>query len=347
MKHSQDITKLTDKLKKYGMSTHKSTTNPTILNLVQPDKPVTPIILAISNFTKKMKNRETSYSSPFFTYEGGHQTCLRVDAGGRGAGRSSHVSVFLQVTKGSNNDSLPFPPLNGYCVIELISQVMIVPNKLRILPPYNDSCSTCNKVTKHIGDTWLGFTTFVSNDSVYAHYLKDDSLQFRVTYSEYFWYIDAVLIYMPDVPVFVLSAIVSSVMMYWLLMSLEYVAFCTEQSNAFSFTVGNIKRFLLTKQDKLLNIHYVAMYTTLWQFIMYALTIVMEVVLIAIGELVVWDMPTMSDNIVPTLMTVRRIAIVIVFSMAVDQYVTSWGRKVVIVHPFWFVMAYSYGVAGY
>ena len=318
---------------------------------VKPDKSPLPITFILSNFTKKMKNREKWYSNPFITYEG-YQTCLRIDAGGHGDGRGTHISVFLKVMKDSN-DSLHFLR-NGYFVIELISQAMIAPHKLRIVVPYNASCRTSgNKVTKGTGTTyWLGFTDFVSIESARTYYLRDDKLHFRVTYSEYFWYIDAVLLHVPDIPVIVLSAVVSSVMIYWVLMSVEYAAFCTGGSSALlpscnDFTVGKIKQFVLTKQDVLLHTWYVTVYSTTWEFIKYALTIVMEVVSIAAGELIYWDMPTASDNVVPTLMIVRRVTIVIVFSMVVNQYVMSQGGRITIVHPLWLIKAYSYAVADY
>ena len=113
-------------------------------------------------------------------------------------------------------------------------------------------------------------------ESVHAYYLKDDCLHFRVTYSEYFWYIDAMLLYIPNIPAVLLSAAVSSIVIYLILISVEFVAFCTEESNALTpscsnFNIGSIKRFLLTKQNVLLSTWYVAMCTRIfpddeWRF---------------------------------------------------------------------------------
>ena len=86
---------------------------------------------------------------------------------------------------------------------------------------------------------------------------------------------------------------------------------------------------------------------TVWEFIKYTLTVVIEVVFIAAGELVLWDMSTTSDNILPTIMTIQRISIVIVFSMIINQYMMSWGGKIIMVHPLWLIKAYSYSMANY
>ena len=320
------------------------------------DETLAPLILMVSNFTKKMKNKERWHSDPFIAYKGGHKICLRVDAGGRDKDYGTHVSVFLQLMKDQSYNGVNQSghlAVNGYLVIELISQVVIIPHNLRILTLNNHSCSTCiNKVNNSIEATWFGFTDFVSIESVHAYYLKDDCLHFRVTYSEYFWYIDAMLLYIPNIPAVLLSAVVSSIVIYLILISVEFVAFCTEESNALTpscsdFNIGSIKRFLLTKQSVLLSTWYVAMYSTVWEFIKYTLTIVIEVVFIAAGELVLWDMSTTSDNILPTIMTVQRISIVIVFSMIINQYMMSWGGKIIMVHPLWLIKAYSYSVANY
>ena len=344
-----NVTELQDevkwsKLKKAGSGGKK-------FGKVKAEKTLLPVNFTVPSFTKKLKNREKWYSSSFIAYEG-YQTCLRVDAGGYGNRRGTHVSVFLKTIKDSN-DTLYFLR-NGYLVIELISQAMLAPHKLRIVAPYNDLCRTCvNKTTKSIGTTyWLDFNDFVSVESVYAYYLKDDKLHFRVTYSEYFWYIDAVLLHIPDVPVVVLSAVVSSVVIYWLLMLVEYAAFCTVGSSALlpscsDFTIGKIKKFLLTKQNVVLHTCYVAVYTTAWDYIKYTLIIVIEVVSIAAGELIYWDVPTASDHVVPTLMTVRRVAMIIVFSMVVNHCVMSQDGRIIIVHPVWLIKAYSYAVAEY
>ena len=307
----------------------------------QPNETMAPLILRVSNFTEKLKSNQEWHSNPFIAYEGGHKMRLRVDTDGKG----THVSVYLQGQTHININQLNHLPVSGYFVIELISRVMMISNNLKILTISNHSCSTCiNKANKKTRAKWLGFTDFVSVKSVLAYYLRDDELHFRVTYSKHFWYINAALLCMPNIPVVLLLAVVSSVVIYLMLISIEIVAFCTEQSNAIvpsytDFSIRRVKRFLFTRQSVLRSTWRVTVYSTVWETIKYLLTIVMELVITATGELVFWDESTASDNVVITIMMAKRVSIVLMFSMIVNQYVMSWGGKIIMVHPLWLVRA--------
>ena len=256
---------------------------------------------------------------------------LIVDVPSKDEGRSAHVTVSLTALENKF-------PVNGYLAIELISQVTLKCNHPRIVMLSSVSARA----------SALTFTKFVSTESVYV---KGNSLHFRVTFSEYFWYIDAVVLCLPDVPTVLLSAVVSSVVTYFLLISVEFSAFCTEKTDASrisscaDFTICSIKQFLWTKHDVLLNTWYVAVHSTVWEFIKFASIILMEVMFIATGELVFWNVFTANDLILATLKLIRRIGIIVIFSMVVNQYTLSWGRKITILHPLWLFKAYSYNVA--
>ena len=49
----------------------------------------------------------------------------------------------------------------------------------------------------------------VSVESVYAYHLKDNGLHFR-SYSEHSWYINGVLLYIPNILVVLLFTVISS-----------------------------------------------------------------------------------------------------------------------------------------
>lgn len=319
----------------------------------ESDETLGPLNLMVPGFTMKMKNKQQWLSKSFIAFKGRYKMCIRVNAAGD---YGTHVSVFLQVTEGpsySGVNQSGHDPVNGYVVIELISQAMVIPHHLRFLTLHNDSCSTCtNEVNKSMGATWLGFTDFVSVESVHAYYLKDDSLHFRVSYSKHFWYIDAVLLYIPNIPAVLLFSAVSSIIIYLILISIEFVAFCTEEESSAlipscnNFSMGSVKRFLLTKRSVLLSTWHVAVYSTVWELLKYTLTVVVEVALIAAGELMLWDVSTASDNILPTITAVQRISIVVIFSMIINQYMMSWGGQIIMVHPLWLIRAY-YSMASY
>ena len=71
----------------------------------------------------------------------------------------------------------------------------------------------------------------------------------------------------------------------------------------------------------------------------------MELVIMAAGELVLWDESTASDNVVTTIIMVKGVSIVLMFSMIVSQYTMFWGGKIIVVHPLWLVKAYLFSVS--
>ena len=107
---------------------------------LKPNEPLktAPVNLVVSNFTKKMKNKQVWYSDPFLAYAGGYQIHLGVVAAGKGNGKGTHISVFLQLMKGPNDDNLNQSghfPIHGYLTLELINKITIIPHNLRILMP--------------------------------------------------------------------------------------------------------------------------------------------------------------------------------------------------------------------
>ena len=87
---------------------------------------VTPTIVKMSSFTKKLKNKEQWHSSSFFAFEGGYQMYLNVNAAGDGKGEGTHVSVYLYLMKGPHDDELEQSghwPLRGTFTIELLNQL--------------------------------------------------------------------------------------------------------------------------------------------------------------------------------------------------------------------------------
>ena len=85
----------------------------------------TPVTIEMFNFTDKIASKEVWVSKPFMIYEGGYKMCLRVNAAGYGAGKGTHVSVYLHLMKGPHDDKLEQSghwPLRGTFTIELLNQ---------------------------------------------------------------------------------------------------------------------------------------------------------------------------------------------------------------------------------
>ena len=155
-----------------------------------PNDQVAPVILMASTFTEKFKHKKVWYSYPFFAFKGGYQMCLRVDAAGYGAGKGTHVSVYLHLMKGPHDDELEQSghwPLRGTFRIELLNQITCNDHYTRSMLLSSYLCSECtNRVIDGNMTTGIGFDQFISHDIVpdYVNHLLDDALYFNITYED-------------------------------------------------------------------------------------------------------------------------------------------------------------------
>ena len=154
-----------------------------------PDQ-VTPFIIKMHKFTKKVCDKEEWYSNPFFAFEGGYQMCLKVFAAGYGDGEGTHVSVFLHLMKGPHDDKLEESghwPLRGTFTIELLNQLN---DSTHMVQFHHHQCIECtNRVLEgFIANAGHGIPQFISHDTLHHHsnngYYKSDSLVFRVSYED-------------------------------------------------------------------------------------------------------------------------------------------------------------------
>ena len=154
-----------------------------------PDQ-VTPFIIKMYNFTKKVWDKEEWYSSPFFAFEGGYQMCLKVFAAGYGDGEGTHVSVYLHLMKGPHDDKLEQSghwPLRGMFTLELLNQLN---DSTHMVQFHHHQCIECtNRVLAGgMANTGHGIPQFISHDTLHHHsnngYHKSDFLVFRISYED-------------------------------------------------------------------------------------------------------------------------------------------------------------------
>ena len=306
--------------------------------------PQTLVILEVPNyFTMRTGNYKADWSSaPFFAYEGGYLIRLIVPAAGSD---DTHLSVFLQLMKGPYDDILYFP-LYGYFVVELISQDIVKFNCIRIIPYHNTLCSECtNRVTNGIEATWMGSFNFTSLESLNAYYTKDGILQFRVTYTHYSCYCKAIIFYRL-ILLLLLISVLDGFLVYCLLILVEFIAFCIQESSfliptCIDFSIDSMKRFLFTKHNVLLGTGYVVLHSTLRTLVRFSLILITEVVLLAVGEFMIWDLATAIDNVIPIIRAVQRFTIVFALSVVVNEYEMSWRKKIIMLNPMWIIVLLS------
>ena len=171
----------------------RNNTSPWSLTLNQSNKlsvlgnQVVPVIFKMSNFTKKMKNKEEWKSSSFYALHGGYQLYLKVNAAGHGDGEGSHVSVYLYHMKGPYDDELMQSghwPLTGIFTIELLNQQNDTNHFTQKLSVTDEPEDTTSKEIKD--DIVWEVSQFISHDIILNYkrynYLKNDCLFFRINF---------------------------------------------------------------------------------------------------------------------------------------------------------------------
>jgi len=145
--------------------------------------------LKMTNFTKKMENKEEWNSSFIFAFHGhgGYKMYLRVNAAGHGDGLGTHVSVYLYNVKGPYDDELQQSilhegPLEGTFTIELLNQYNSsnhYAQHIHIVDGYTDPVEETNEWVWEIPQ-FISYDVLLSDGS--NSFLKNDSLFFRVDF---------------------------------------------------------------------------------------------------------------------------------------------------------------------
>ena len=157
-------------------------------NEVLQKEPVPPWVVKMEGFQEKMENDEIWYSDPVYSHFGGYKMCLRVDANGFEDGKGTHVSVYIYLMRGDNDDSLKWP-FKGTIKVSLLNQLEDGQHHTR--KPWSPNHAvpedTSGRVREgRIADCGLGQSRFIPhrglsyNGSKNCQYLKDDTLFFRV-----------------------------------------------------------------------------------------------------------------------------------------------------------------------
>ena len=114
--------------------------------------------------------------------------CLCVDANGHGDDKGTHVSVFLLLMKGENDDTLTWP-IKYKCTFTLLNQLRDEGHHTGTLHSPEDKDDIALYLSRVLSDdegTAWGKPQFIAHTKLdlqeeqQCQYLKDDSLYFRV-----------------------------------------------------------------------------------------------------------------------------------------------------------------------
>ena len=110
---------------------------------------------------------------------------LKFDANGCGDGKGTHVSVFLLLMKGENDDDLTWP-VKYKCAVTFLNQLKDEGHHEHTVNSPEDEKECVSRVLSGEKGTGWGCTQFIAHTKLdlqeeeQCQYLKDDSLYFRV-----------------------------------------------------------------------------------------------------------------------------------------------------------------------
>ena len=136
------------------------------------------VVFKIINYEEKRINNEEFSSQSFYTDIDEYNMCIDVYPNGYSDGQGTHVSVFVYILKGDNDDNLKWPFI-GTVKLELLNQLEDENHHLMTLT-FNKEDNKC------VGSSW-GYYRFIPHSELFhgpyynTQYLKDDTLYFRVS----------------------------------------------------------------------------------------------------------------------------------------------------------------------
>lgn len=78
----------------------------TMVTLFELGDQICPVIIKVSEYSEKVENNVSCYSKSFYTHNVGYRMCLHMHPGGYDHGKGTHLSMFLYVMKGINDENL-------------------------------------------------------------------------------------------------------------------------------------------------------------------------------------------------------------------------------------------------
>jgi len=148
---------------------------------------VSPRTFKVTNFYQQKALKQNWYSPPFYLHPSSYKICIRVYANGDGIGEGTHVSVFVYLMRGKNDDKLSWP-FKGEVTVTLLNQLQDKNHLTHTLTYPKDKNDGGNRrvVGMDRGSAGNGWSRFISHDRLRydakqnCQYLKDDCLYFRI-----------------------------------------------------------------------------------------------------------------------------------------------------------------------
>ena len=155
-------------------------------HVLQPQQPVTgtykPVRaqFTMNNFKKYKRDNGTWYSPPFYTHPNGYKMYLRIHANGSASGRGTHLSVFVCLMRGENDDQLEWP-FQGNITIQLVNQEEDRDHVIRTFYSGTAPSERCERViSKECIENGWGIGRFLSHAELQPKYLKNNCIKLYI-----------------------------------------------------------------------------------------------------------------------------------------------------------------------
>ena len=150
--------------------------------------PRPPWVFKLEGFQEKKEEEEEWFSDPVYSHFGGYKMCLNVDVNGCGDGEGTHVSVFVYLMRGDNDDNLKWP-FKGNIKVSLLNQLEDGQHLTDEVWSPNEKIPqrACMRITeRERAQSGRGIAKYALHrdlgcqDIKNQQFLKDDSLFFRL-----------------------------------------------------------------------------------------------------------------------------------------------------------------------
>ena len=140
-----------------------------------------PCKITMNGYTNHKTSKDEWFSPPFYDRPGGYKFCLKVHVNGTG----SHLSVYVYLMKGLNDDRLVWP-FQGSIEIQLVNQKK---HNKSVVIEFDKKAAAKGRADRAViedtGDLGWGFSQFVSHRRVEkvtdrSQYITDDCLTFII-----------------------------------------------------------------------------------------------------------------------------------------------------------------------
>ena len=144
-----------------------------------------PCITTLDNFSVYKRTNAIWQSKPFYTSVDGYKLQLNVYANGIGSGAGTHLTLYVFLMKGDNDDKLSFP-FNSNIKVQILNILSDSNHRERTIDHYNAPVEARTRVTEGeiAPDAW-GIDQFISHTELLDNtnnvkFIDNDKLYIRL-----------------------------------------------------------------------------------------------------------------------------------------------------------------------